>query len=199
MEPFDSARQWASNQHHWDDPNSLREGYHALIRLFDDYVVVDQYDTVLAGALAIYGWMPTMLATLDRDTWCHHARAIACVRAAPDWPTLRNIIANNNELLSVINGSLVGTSKFYHFLNPKVVPIWDSRVALCFGHRWSYSANRVESFIEYGNVLHDEIALSSPIPLSFADFVGNTSSVRMFEALLFYYGGHLRSQIRASD
>ena len=69
-------------------------------------------------ALAVYGWMPTILRTFEPGhiPWGIHNAADAL-----EW------LAHRPQ--AAVNNSWVGTSKFLHCLHPEIFPIWDRRVA----------------------------------------------------------------------
>lgn len=114
-----------------DRDRFMTQSYWALVDLFQAHVHFDQPHTVLAGALAVYGWMPTMLRRCDLESVDMHTDALQAFRVAPNGPVGREAL--QNVPLNFVNGSVVGTSKFLHFLNPNVAPIWDRRVARAIG------------------------------------------------------------------
>src|SRR5258708_7520084 len=56
------------------------------------------------------------------------------------------------------NNSVVGTSKFLHFVAPEVFPIWDSRIAAVFGFRHGYQINNALNYTKYCNTIPDRLA-----------------------------------------
>ena len=80
--------------------------------------------TFIVGTHLVYGWMPTMLHLYPTDD--EYAKIIAVlndVRQGHDI-SLENLIL----LKSIINHSVVGSSKLLHCLNPEHYAIWDTRV-----------------------------------------------------------------------
>jgi len=97
----------------------------------------------------VYGWMPTIL----------HLKLIKT-----DYKKLFNKIHNNKltredllELKGMINNSMVGVSKFCHFVNPESYAIWDSRVCskVITKKAYEYIVNNVDNFIAYNNRLNE--------------------------------------------
>jgi len=83
------------------------------------------------AAAQVYGWMPTILKSagiadaIDRED----GRLVRFLNAAR-LAKKPGLSVEDIELISVFtNNSTVGASKLLHFLNPRVFPIWDSRVA----------------------------------------------------------------------
>ena len=69
-------------------------------------------------ALAVYGWMPTILRSFEPR---HIPSSIRDAADASEW------LAQLPQ--AAVNRSWVGTSKFLHCLHPTIFPIWDRRVA----------------------------------------------------------------------
>lgn len=132
------------------DPRNYREGYWALCDLFRDHVSLQTRATAMVGATAVYGWMPRIFGRLNDYT--AFADVLTALRRASTCSEAFLIFTGNSrseELLRFVNGSVVGTSKFLHFLNPSAVPIWDSRVARNFGIDGAWQVDRVDRFQEY--------------------------------------------------
>ena len=196
-----AAIRWASEADSLDglDPFGYHEGYIALVRMFADHVRADDYHSVLAGANAVYGWMPTILKKgVARPLWEARRGALELLRAASDWPTARTVIESNRDLLHLVNESVVGTSKFLHFLNPGVFPIWDSNIKLCFG-RSHFARSDDDAYPQYADVVWNSLSCQPAFSQEFVDFVGSdVGPVRRIELLLFLYGKDLRESERSN-
>ncbi len=86
--------------------------------------------TAVAGATAVYGWMPRIFGRLN--DYSAFADVLSDLRRASTCSEALKIVASSSrseDVLRFVNDSVVGTSKFLHFLNPSAIPIWDSRVA----------------------------------------------------------------------
>lgn len=191
-----AAITWASEANSFDglDPFDYREGYIALVRMFADHVRTNDYYSVLAGANAVYGWMTTILKKgVARPLWEARRGALELLRSASDWPTARTVVESNRDVLHLVNGSVVGTSKFLHFLNPGVFPIWDSNIRLCFAGT-AFPRSDADAFPLYVDAVWDALNVSPALPRPYVEFVGQDAlPVRRLELLLFLYGQHLRS------
>jgi hypothetical protein len=92
-----------------------------------------------------------------------------------------------------INNSIVGTSKFLHFVNPENYPIWDSRVySSITGKKNSQNhVNNVNNYIVYANRMRElsnlnEIERLKEILLSKGYCNEIVSNIRVLELILFY-------------
>lgn len=112
-------------------------------------------DGFTALACAAYGWMPTILKSCDPSRF-NQDSPISKVRSVSTREEGAHLIDVMDDEAPV-NNSWVGTSKFIHFLNPDMFPIWDSRVAKCFGMNWPNQYNKKLAYSSYFNFIHDEI------------------------------------------
>jgi hypothetical protein len=104
------------------DPRNYREGYWALCDLFRDHVCVQTRATAVAGATAVYGWMPRIFGRLN--DYAAFADVLSDLRRASTCSEALKIVASSSrseDVLRFVNGSVVGTSKFLHFLNPSAI------------------------------------------------------------------------------
>jgi hypothetical protein len=96
--------------------------YPALLTLASS-AAVDDSTRFLQLAAAVYGWMPRIV----RVDPSHLDRAVAALRYA-------TAATDTNEAAVPVAGvaaclhSVVGASKFLHFANPELFPIWDRNV-----------------------------------------------------------------------
>jgi hypothetical protein len=189
------ALAWAADQKGFGDldPNGYRDGYQALRRLFRDFVRPDDYPTVLAGAYATYGWIPTIMKPgVDKTTWCNCENYLGTLQAAADWTEAEVVLSEAPEILTLMNGSLIGTSKFLHFLNPKIFPIWDLNIGRVFYALPQDVVEKKEDYFKYCSVIDKAIRDKLLYPEAYVDFVGSdVSEVRKLELLLFLYGQSL--------
>ena len=189
-----AALAWAEGHDRFDgfDLADYRTGYGALLRLFSCFVDVADYEKAFVGALAVYGWMPTIpQEPLSREFWERSRDALALLRASESWAAANVTLEQRPELLRLVNGSGVGTSKFLHFLNPNVFPIWDSRIARCFNCRWQYQYDQPAAYIEYASGIARTIAAGVTFPVAFEEFCGDVGVLRKLEFLLYIYGRSL--------
>lgn len=110
------------------DPDSeYHKTYNAIVN-FAECVVDDcKNGSEKVLACATYGWMPTIMKKfcLKKTGLDHPIRQIKEVRK--DDEALNLLEKMSSE--SLVKNSWIGASKFMHFLNPSIFPIWDTRVA----------------------------------------------------------------------
>ncbi len=110
------------------DDSATHISYREFVTFFDSKENLSKHDIVI-GAYFTYGWMPTMLELRgDLDQVTKIANRVK-----------RKQTISEGELNCVavaINGSIVGASKFLHFVSPTEHAIWDSRV-----YRYIYRQN----------------------------------------------------------
>ena len=78
-------------------------------------------------ACATYGWMPTIMRDFDltKSGLSQPIRSIREVKSSDGAVSLIKKMGHKG----IIKNSWIGASKFMHFLNPSIFPIWDTRVA----------------------------------------------------------------------
>ena len=119
--------------------DSFLMSYPHLLRSFEKLSPTSKTSDFVLAVHAVYGWMPTMLdlqvagvpkyadalvALMGGDTTEEdQIDALNCLKGCIGTPPkLRN------ETLTRRGESIVGLSKFLHFLEPGLWPIWDNRV-----------------------------------------------------------------------
>ncbi len=103
---------------------SYFHSYLHFIKYFSD-IKTDEIDihNLTIGIHFVYGWMPTIFKF--KGTY-NFSNAITILNKAK---TNEDICKKDYDTLKeLLNGSLVGTSKILHFINPRKYAIWDSRV-----------------------------------------------------------------------
>lgn len=165
----------------------MNRSYWALVDMFHAYVCFDKPNTVLAGTLAVYGWMPRMLGRCDLGIVARHRDALHKFRIARNGHEGRMVL--QDVPLNFVNGSVVGTSKFLHFLNPNVAPIWDRRVASTLGVTPWIKVNCPDVYRTYWGAL-DKSHFEAPDALRKACDLDNrhASDIRLKEAALYLTG-----------
>jgi len=112
--------------------------YRALIKLASASSDDPYYDAALSLACAVYGWMPTILKG-SKIQELGSAFSLKKIKSIKSWEEAELFLLEIDDV-APINNSWVGTSKFLHFLNPDIFPIWDSRVAVSFHSKLSIEA-----------------------------------------------------------
>ncbi|MEI7503136.1 MAG: hypothetical protein WCJ61_07620 [Paludibacter sp.] len=104
-------------------------------------------NNLVIGIHFVYGWMPTIFEFKNKENF---EEAISILKKAKRGESL--LLVDYEILKDLFNGSLVGSSKLLHFINPEKFAIWDSRV-----HR--YLKNNLKSMnftYDVGDVLNYE-------------------------------------------
>ena len=146
----------------------------------------DQYgNSITFLAHAVYGWMPTVLKTVEvSGFFLIDQNPIYVLRKTHLFEDLIERLPSK----SPINNSWIGLSKFLHFLNPEVFPIWDSRVAKHFGLKNNSKYNKKDCYEIYAKWLinfseeHDFQFLKERILVKYGYAI---SSIRAAELSLF--------------
>jgi hypothetical protein len=180
----------ASTPKRYDFPgrHSICEQYDALVRLFSRLDPASEEDMIV-GALAVYGWMPTMMDKLvARDELKRLIDELARAEANQVTAALERGILSG--ALRSVNNSIVGTSKLLHFFLPDKVAIWDSVLAGSFGFVHHYQFAKEALFVEYVRAVH-AAAESETMPWQRLDIAlgasGDVSRVRRIEFALYAF------------
>jgi len=103
-------------------------------------------------AHAAYGWMPTVLKSFEaKEFFLIDQNPITAIRNTKNCESLIAKLPDK----SPVNNSWIGLSKVLHFINPKVFPIWDSRVARHFGLNSNTQYNNKKCYVSYANWITD--------------------------------------------
>jgi hypothetical protein len=175
------------------DTNEYIGGYNALCLLFNSMLSFKTTTDVEIGAHAVYGWMPTMLKRLDQAK-VEKLRIFAKKWKGTTYCSSSALKALGDIDLKTVNDSVVGTSKFLHFVAPDLFPIWDSRVAAVFGLKHDYQINNAKTYREFVEAIYIEMEeLHNPAPWD-GNSTDGISKIRNLELCLFRYGKALRAE-----
>jgi hypothetical protein len=186
---IDEALDWASKQERLIE-GDYYNGYSALRNLFEKLDLKNELN-VIGAAYAVYGWMPTILKkepqAAELVKFCEGLEKQSSKEDA-----LRQL-RERPHITRAVNGSTVGTSKFLHFVAPKIFPIWDSNIALVF--RITSKINDPGTYLDYCDAVHRRLDDSAkpvdwPAELRGPDEI---SDVRKLEVCLYAYGKNCRS------
>jgi hypothetical protein len=113
-------------------------------------------DNLIIGISFTYAWMPTILEFKNNK----FDEALKILNKAKCNENLE--IEDFIILKSLLNNSLVGTSKLLHFINPKKYAIWDSRVFYFLNKDknikpHNYRVENIDSYLNYLRLLNDLI------------------------------------------
>ena len=157
--------------------------YPHFINYFNNVRTITFHELTI-GINFTYGWMPTIFD--------YRSDQFTVVLAILN--RLKNgIIPNDNELINLrnhFNNSLVGSSKLMHFINPDIMPIWDSRVYkyLTNESAHGYRVDNVGNFRQYvefcNTLILDQRFLVAK--LNIENIVGYTMSSMRITDLVMY-------------
>lgn len=127
------------------------KSYSSLIELANNLSNDAKESELLMLGCGVYSWMPTILKRWDFECFSSGGIGGIAVGKLRKLQCLSSSIStiNDNVGSPILNNSWVGTSKFLHFINPAVFPIWDSRVAKRFGLTNSYQIGKKDSYLCY--------------------------------------------------
>jgi hypothetical protein len=165
----------------------IHSSYREFLNFFSSKGELTGHDMVI-GAYFTYGWMPTMLEM--------RGDVEDVARIANKARTAEGISREDfSSLAFAINGSVVGASKFLHFLCPSQYAIWDSRVYRYFHQQapYQYRLEAPEAYWDYLSFL-DRLAKDKRFK-SFKEGVDQSvgygvSDKRACELLMYTKGGN---------
>ena len=136
-----------------------------------------------------YGWMPTICKKFNEDVFNSENWQTAC--ESNDIDDVINAISNIDT--PPFNNSWVGTSKVLHFINPTIIPIWDSRVRNTFdlynlhNVKTLYTNKQISfvSYIKHAHELLDELSVCLLKKFLDEKYKFNHSEIRVLELIYF--------------
>ena len=173
------------------DPYSV--AYGSLRTHFAKLRTVTWVDAVV-GLHIVYGWMPTIPKLDGIAQWDQHRKdnlTETLTRA------VNGTLPSDDELgglMAFSNNSMIGASKVLHFLNPSVLPIWDSRVAKAFFNRskvYDQQVNKLEQWKLYQATLtnwltYPQVKSRCAELKQLAGHLAPVSDLRLVELVLFH-------------
>lgn len=159
--------------------------YHAFIEYFESIETIDK-QAFLIGCSMAYSWMP-------RIPKIKVAQIDDCLPALNEFKRTGSISDNDLiKLISIINDSVVGTSKFLHFILPDMIPIWDRRVYYYLTEEtpYAYRLKSIENFNLYRKFCN-EIVLDSRLNHlvdATQEFTGQVTPLRSVEFVMYSMG-----------
>ncbi len=132
--------------------DKAQEDFQAIIQVAARRQTLD-WEEAVALLHMVYGWMPTMLRTIEPHTPAQRLQLLAHLQKVKTGGLLTS--AELAEVKRFANRSVVGVSKLLHVLNPANYVIWDSRVAEAF--LWSgvtlVAYSTIDRYVEYMDAL----------------------------------------------
>lgn len=142
-------------------------------------------------SLLAYGWMPRVHRKYNPSNFGPHEQNVLTKIAQVCSVEEGLSFLYGCDKVGPISNSWVGTSKFLHFLNPAIFPIWDSHLSRAIdGSKYSSTINSRKNYIQYYELIHAIIAVQNKTVENIArnSIFSNKSKVRIIEFCLFAYG-----------
>ncbi|PSR15140.1 hypothetical protein C8255_23285 [filamentous cyanobacterium CCP3] len=123
----------------------------------------DDADDLVALAHMAYGWMPTSLERCKTDGWgVPKSKVLSRIRACGSAAAAVEFLGGMGSNAPLSGGSSssaswIGTSKALHFVNPKIFPIWDEKVASHYGCSAAKAREQRTKYEEYLVHLHESL------------------------------------------
>lgn len=182
---IDDALKWAGS-HEELIKNDYFDGYAELLGFFKQLNLENELP-VIGAAYAVYGWMPTILKKEPKaKELAAFVRDLRKIKNDAGRKALAlEQLEKRIDITRAVNNSTVGTSKFLHFVEPEIFPIWDSNVALAF--EATSKINDKATYLTYCKVIHGYLEKNPNLnwPKELPDEV---SAVRKMEFCLYAYG-----------
>lgn len=142
--------------------------------------------------LLVYSWMSP--SRLDKGVrWTHYQNAYVMLDRIRHDGTFS--VDNFNDTVRLVNESVVGASKFLHFVAPTDFSIWDQHVARYCGFKYTYQYDSPELYLAYLNWLRGQPISENAVRLT-SGLLGVSpggQQLRCKEFLLFQAGLKLKS------
>lgn len=128
--------------------------YPEFIEYFKSINKINRHNLIV-GINFTYGWMPTIFDFRTTEIEKNIDLAVEILNKAKSGIDLE--IKDYELLKSLLNNSLVGSTKLLHFINPEKYAIWDSRV-FRFLHNQEphdYRIGNIQNYIDYQKLLQN--------------------------------------------
>ncbi|MDD3769374.1 MAG: hypothetical protein PHV10_02055 [Sulfuricurvum sp.] len=103
------------------DDLTYDKSYVYFLKYFENKNILTEEDLIISANFT-YGWMPTILNfKSNKFNECVDILNVSKTKNRLEYEEIKT-------LKTLVNNSLVGTSKLLHFINPDKYAIWDSRV-----------------------------------------------------------------------
>ena len=176
--------------------------YPYLLNYFDRIKKDSTSQWLICGSSMVYSWMPTILNfNFEQGRIDHATNSLKEIKKLVnnkpfDFNRFEPLL---NPIVTVINNSIVGVSKFLHFSYPEIFPIWDSRVERAFSGKPNnyHQVKSIKNYIQYSKSIHkvvDEKKNDWIANELFNDSNNNLSPIRKIESMLFLLGKNTNKQ-----
>lgn len=172
----------AYNDNLIDDNDQYIKSYKSILEYFKKSLF--SKEEFIVGCHIVYGWMPRVV----RINFDYLEEATELLNKVKD-----NAILNTDELLVLkkcIDNSMIGVSKLLHFTNPKLYPIWDSKIYFFIAEKKKRAYKNEEvvyfAYLSKMDTLSKDVDLANVISKVKKDVGFSISNVRALEIIMFY-------------
>lgn len=165
---------------------TYNHSYQEFVKFFKNNPI-NEHNLIL-GCYFTYGWMPTILKNFD-GTLIDHS-IIASLNGVKDGKKLDS--ESLKTLKTIVNNSIIGASKLLHFINPKLYPIWDSRVCnFIYNKKYHDFVNNISTYKKYVSkveeLLLDKkiIKMCKDVRSKLKDHDHKLTNIRVIELIMF--------------
>jgi hypothetical protein len=164
------------------EDDSYLNSYQEFIDYFKNIDKIEKHHLVISSHF-VYGWMPTILHLKLNNL----DEILSILNKARTDKLLDE--TDLKKLKFSINNSAVGITKLLHFINPKIYPIWDSKIYKYWsGNKTISGIDKPENYLEFVRQIyeitkHKDFAHIHNIIENKLQY--NVSPVRALELLIF--------------
>ena len=169
-------------------PSRYANTYASLLKLASYLEDHSNTEDLLMLGCAVYAWMPTTLKKWNFLEFDLGKISVEVLRSCDRYDDAACLVREKIPE-PLLNNSWVGTSKFLHFINPEMFPIWDSKVAMRFGLQ-GYQMKKKKHYLGYMNFCRRQALLIGNDLETAASYLSfqaerRSSIMRTIELLLF--------------
>jgi hypothetical protein len=158
--------------------------YSLFLKFFKERIAVENLreSDAKIGVVLVFSWMQS--TPLKPECWKYFPQA---KRILQQDKVARLKAAEIDVLKVFVGGSLMATSKFLHFFNPRRYAMWDTNVArAAYGYTW-HQCNQSERYVEYLDDIR-QLELDDALHARVRNAIGRTGTLRCKEFALFQLG-----------
>jgi hypothetical protein len=164
------------------DDLTYDKSYVYFLKYFENKNILTEEDLIISANFT-YGWMPTILNfKSDKFNECVNILNKSKIKDRLEYGEVET-------LKSLINNSLVGTSKLLHFINPDKYAIWDSRVCKFLSNvTHKYFIEQIDIYYQYLDICSALIKEKNyePIHQKYIEYIGHDATkLKSIEQLMF--------------
>ncbi len=172
--------------------DSYLKTYKYFLEYFENLDQINESNAVI-GISFVYSWMPRILKiNFEKEIL---PSVVSILNKAKNSHDLNLTPEDFQKLQIFSNNSLVGASKFLHFINPSCFPIWDSNIARFFLGKFDQpTMSNISNYLQYRESIlkfakkkdFQPIFVNIKNKLKGKSFYSEITELRAIELLIFY-------------